>query len=523
MNKKITYLIIFLFLIILYTSFSMPPHSRLFEKIERGLIQVPERSAYYGQPVDREFVGSFKAVVLLTEFPDRSSLVDKSFFDDLLNSEGLNFKQKYPVSTNVSSVREYYQFESSNNFHLEFDVYGWFEMPNDYDYYVGNSSGTGSYPNNSQKLVEDAINAADSAVDFSLYDNDNNGTVDFLLVVHTGTGAEFDGTTGEIWSHMWSISPQQRDGVTLRKYSMQPEYWVQAYDMSIGVYCHELGHLVFGLPDLYDVNGGSYGIGYWGLMGGGSWNDEKSVFGSDEISGYGGAPAEFTAWSKLKIGWYEPNDISQEYNGTVEIEPRQIYRFINDNDSRQYFLYEFKEINIYNQWLPGNEGLLIYRCDDSKYSNTQPWMPDKDLDYHYKVAIIQKDNQWSIEKKENRGDSTDLYYSGDVFNRFSNPANMFYDNSDSLDFNRIFIDNEKAFIEINETGFGVFLQQIYGTNLIRCFVKGEDSQLPSIKDDKGFSIEISSMPQHDDIFYFDVESSASPTIFISDIPMIMFR
>ena len=35
---------------------------------------------------------------------------------------------------------------------------------------------------------------------------------------------------------------------------------------------HELGHLLFGFPDLYDPDGTSEGIGDWCLMSGGSWN-----------------------------------------------------------------------------------------------------------------------------------------------------------------------------------------------------------------------------------------------------------
>ena len=38
----------------------------------------------------------------------------------------------------------------------------------------------------------------------------------------------------------------------------------------MGVYCHEIGHTFFGLPDLYDLDGSSYGVGNWSLMSYGS-------------------------------------------------------------------------------------------------------------------------------------------------------------------------------------------------------------------------------------------------------------
>ena len=38
--------------------------------------------------------------------------------------------------------------------------------------------------------------------------------------------------------------------------------------IEIGIFCHEFGH-VLGLPDLYDTDDSSPGIGEWGLMGSG--------------------------------------------------------------------------------------------------------------------------------------------------------------------------------------------------------------------------------------------------------------
>ena len=49
-------------------------------------------------------------------------------------------------------------------------------MPQTYDYYVDGQRGIyGDYPHNCQKMVEDAVEAADPYVDFSQYDNDGPG------------------------------------------------------------------------------------------------------------------------------------------------------------------------------------------------------------------------------------------------------------------------------------------------------------------------------------------------------------
>ena len=130
---------------------------------------------------------------------------------------------------------------------------------------MNNAYGLGAYPNNTQKLCEDLVDLVDPLVDFSDYDNDNNGYVDGLVLIHPGRGAEFSGSTSDIWSHKWGISPRNRDGVNIMNYSIQPEYWNAPGDITIGVYAHEIGHL-FGLPDLYDTDNSSKGIGKWSTI-----------------------------------------------------------------------------------------------------------------------------------------------------------------------------------------------------------------------------------------------------------------
>ena len=112
-------------------------------------------------------------------------------------------------------------------------------------------------------------------------------------------------TTNHIWSHKWVFTggPFDADGTKIFGYLTIPE------NCKIGVCAHELGHLLFGWPDLYDTDGSSEGLGNWCLMGGGSWN------------GSGDIPAHPSAWCKVNQGWVSV--VNRTTNGVVTIERRE--------------------------------------------------------------------------------------------------------------------------------------------------------------------------------------------------------
>jgi len=67
------------------------------------------------------------------------------------------------------------------------------------------------------------------------------------------------GSHDDIWSHKWVLAGGARavDHTKIFAYLTVPE------DCKIGVCAHELGHLLFGFPDLYDTDSSSEGIGNW--------------------------------------------------------------------------------------------------------------------------------------------------------------------------------------------------------------------------------------------------------------------
>ncbi|MFQ6080040.1 MAG: M6 family metalloprotease domain-containing protein, partial [Thermodesulfobacteriota bacterium] len=201
------------------------------------------------------------------------------------------------------------------------------------------------------------------------------GVVDSYFVVHAGPGAEaiyssnYSAHFNYFWSHMGLINPQIRDGVIVNLYTLEPE------DGTIGVFCHEYGHEL-GLSDLYDIDRSSEGIGEWGLMGSGGWNRRS---GDRE----GTCPAHLTAWSKSKLGWLDPINVSSRLLNQeippVETAAMAFKLWRNGNPTYEYFLVENRQNIGFDAGLtrrqkdlnlPDANGLIIYHIDESVGHNS---------------------------------------------------------------------------------------------------------------------------------------------------------
>ena len=345
-----------------------------------------------GLAAGAQLAGDFKMLAICVRFNDHASSVPAADFDELV------FAQQ------AGSVWDFYREISYNTFSIIAvdlpSALGWRTAPSNYSYYVNNNYGFGSYPQNAQKLVEDIVDQIDPLVDFSDYDNDSNGYVDGLVVVHSGTGAELSGSTSDIWSHKWGIIPRQKDGVFISSYTIHPELWSAAGDITIGVYAHELGH-VFGLPDLYDLDNSSRGIGRWSLMANGSWNGS-----------FGSSPAHPDAWCRNKLGFCTPTVVNDQMTAAnvpaIEDTPL-VYRLWPDGGgTSEYFLLENRQKTGYDAFLPA-AGILVWHIDETQTSNSNEWYPGHTSSGHYWVALEQADGLWNLEQNTSYGDTGDPF------------------------------------------------------------------------------------------------------------------
>jgi len=293
----------------------------------------------------------------------------------------------------------------------------WYRVPETHAYYTNHNYGLGDWPQNHQKLIADAVVVADPYVDYSQFDNDGDGEVDYLAVIHAGTGAEVTGSPNDLWSWQGELThnggePVVLDGVTIDRYLLIPERQWYPCDTPrlLGVLAHEFGHLL-GLPDLYDTDDTSTGIGAWCLMG----------YGCQ--ANWGATPVHLCAWAKAQLGWLTPIDVTTSILGAsipACASSPTAYRLRNHTlADGEHFLVENRQRIAFDFHLPA-AGLLIYHIDGNQTDNDNEWYcPDHITSGNLLVAVEQADGLWNLEKNNNQGDSGDPWPGASNHRNFS--------------------------------------------------------------------------------------------------------
>lgn len=399
------------------------------------------RSLNASGPSASRVSGNFNLPVLLINYTDAVMPFTTVEYQDVLFNPAPTLRPY--------SVKTYYEQISNGNITITGNVFSPIVTDQVSTYYQDNCngiaaisncsnpiSGPGSVSARFRDLLVETLTKANAlgTIDWGLYDNDgpdgnpnsgdDDGRVDFITFVQPVV----DGACGAagIWAHRWSIgairgstfqtsTPRSGGGfIQINDYTIQSGQGgngacTPGQIMPIGTIAHETGH-AFGLPDLYDTQGTSEGIGEWGLMGSGNYARPYS-------------PASFEAWSLTEMGWVDVDTLTSSQTVTINpVQTSDTVFYIPLTGTDEYLLLENRDSLLSDtaqmssafSTRKKSPGLLIWHIDQSIVQaggaiNTGTI---------HGVALEQADglNQLRLTTGANRGDTGDPY-PGSTLNR----------------------------------------------------------------------------------------------------------
>lgn len=320
--------------------------------------QITDRKSAF-QKIETNYptTGNNNLLIILVSFADRAFTYTREDFDSLASQPG------YSRNGATGSVKDYYYDVSFGQLELNPTVAGPYTLSQPMAYY----GAAGSYFSdvNPKEMVSEACALADSEIDFSQFDMNNDGKIDAVHIIFAGAGEASTGETNAIWPHRWSIYPYDSlditfDGVTLRDYSCSAEKMGSGMD-GIGTICHEFGH-VLGLPDLYDTDyegsgGQATAVNTWSIMASGSYNN------------YSNTPASFTAYEKYRLNWldFDTLSLAGEYVLPPLMDSNKAY-IITTPYENEFFVFENRNQSSWDTYVPNSGGLIFHVKREGDYN-----------------------------------------------------------------------------------------------------------------------------------------------------------
>lgn len=288
--------------------------------------------------------GDIRGLIILAEFTDRKFA--RADIHDLYYSMANDDGYAGPYAS--GSIRDCFRAQSGGKFVPQYDVAGPVELPHDMAYY--------GLDERASELMMDACKAADrdADVDFSQYDFNGDGYVDFVFVVYAGYGQAQGGPEETVWPQAVDLTYESwdvYDGLYLKQAACSCELRGNEGEVmdGIGTFCHEFSHIL-GLPDIYDVAySGMAGMLTWDVMCNGLYNDDSRT------------PAGYTAMDKYTVGWLEPVVLdAPAANLTLNplSESDEAYFIVCGENNNEYFTLENRQQTGWDKAL-GGHGLII--------------------------------------------------------------------------------------------------------------------------------------------------------------------
>lgn len=351
--------------------------------------------------------GSPKMLVLLIEFdeyPARPSDTTEAMYAGIFGAGG-----EFPFE----SLSAYYKRSSYGKLNIDGNVLGWYK--------AGKRADVAQTREGREALIRKAL-LSYSGHDFSQYDNNGDGVIDYFAVIWTGP-------TGEWATFWWAVAPYFSDknfkinGKKLNAYAWQGivSNWEDpAARFKIRTLAHETGHAL-GLPDYYDYKPGTGpdgGLGHFDMM--------DSTY------------HDHNCFSKLLLGWVEPKVITlggdfklrqaSESGDCLMLLPRGQA----NNPFGEFFLVE-------NRRKTGNDtvngfvgGLVVWHVDARLNQAGTNFLYDNQETEHKLIKALEADGLEELEKGLSKSFSfLDFYIKDRALGPDTMPSSRLYDGSDT--------------------------------------------------------------------------------------------
>ena len=345
------------------------------EQITAKRQAAPRRAEYKATPLNI----ATRGLIILVNFKDAAFTTSKAEMDSMLTGKNYtrNYTYKYSGRTytveSEGSAWKYFYDASNGQYDPQFDVVGPVTVSQNMAYYGGNNSYGDKNP---EAMIIEACKLVDDSVDFSLYDNDNDGIADFVYVIYAGYGEADGGAANTIWPHQYYIYQYlYLDDTKIYRYACSNEMDnYTKHHTGIGTFCHEFSH-VLGLPDLYETDMDNLHdqktLGQWSILDYGPYNND------------GNTPPSYSAYERFFMGWLTPRLITEPENVVLEdlknnneallISSTDEHNLIgNDPDPTTFYLLENRQQTGWDEYLPGH-GLMLTKIQynyNKWYNNT---------------------------------------------------------------------------------------------------------------------------------------------------------
>jgi immune inhibitor A len=244
------------------------------------------------------------------------------------------------------SVADYYERQSNGGVEIvNAGIVGWFDAKHPWEHYWETRSEPflGFTSGHVEKWTE-ALRKADDTIDFASFDTNHDGTLTpdelgvCIVIPQTGPFGTVRNTAAR---EVPSYEPLRVDGIAIPTIS---EVYLDI-NSGFGIFAHELGHLLFGFPDMY---GAPKPAGPYSLM--------DASYGDTGLDPY----------NKYRHAWLRVVDVTGPgvYSLRAIQDSGEVLRLVRPEKPREFFLFENRARGAtYDSRLP-DQGIAVWRILD---------------------------------------------------------------------------------------------------------------------------------------------------------------